>query len=199
MKLYYNKYTRAARPRWMLEELGVPYELVTLDLARGEHKTPEYLAIHPLGKLPALQDGDLTLFESAAICLYLADKYPEQGLAPAPGTPERGAYYQWVFYAMTQLEPPLGEHFVEIRKPEGERDAARMAHARAHFDAAARVLENHLTGRDYVVGETFTTADLILGSVIGWARAMKLVDDHPGLLGYAARLRERPAAQRSVQ
>src|SRR5258705_12836566 len=107
MKLYYARMTRAGRPRWMLEETGAPYELVRLDLSRGEHKKPEYMKIHPHGSVPALDDGDLALFESAAICAYLADKFPEKRLAPPVGTPARGLYYQWIVYSMATMEPPI--------------------------------------------------------------------------------------------
>jgi len=92
MKLYYSPQTRAGRPRWLLEEIGAPYEIASLDLKKGEHKQPEYMKIHPHGAVPALIDGDLALFESAAICMYLADKYPEKKLAPALGTPARGEH-----------------------------------------------------------------------------------------------------------
>ena len=103
MKLYYAPKTSAFRCRWMLEELGAPHELVNVSLQRGEHKRPEYLKIHPLGSVPALVDGDNNFIESAAIVMHLADKDPEQRFAPAPGSPERGHYYQWILFAMTNL------------------------------------------------------------------------------------------------
>src|SRR5579875_974030 len=105
LKLYYAPMSRAVRPRWVLEEIGAPYELVKIDLAKNEQKRPEYLAVNPNGTVPALEDGDLRLFESAAICQYLADKFPEARLAPPPGTPARGLYYQWIHYAMSGVEP----------------------------------------------------------------------------------------------
>ena len=103
MKLYYAPQTRAGRVRWMLEEIGAPYELVRLDMSKGDHKKPEYMKIHPHGAVPALADGDLAMFESAAICAYLADKFPEKRLAPPVGTPPRGLYYQWMIYSMATL------------------------------------------------------------------------------------------------
>ncbi|MEZ4302554.1 MAG: glutathione S-transferase N-terminal domain-containing protein, partial [Polyangiaceae bacterium] len=105
MKLYFAPRTRATRPRWLLEQLGEPYELVNVDLEKGEHKQLPYLRIHPLGRVPALVDGDAVIFESIAICMYLADKYPEKKLAPPVGTPERGQYYQWMLFAASELEP----------------------------------------------------------------------------------------------
>src|SRR5271166_4282849 len=104
MKLYFAPQTRAIRPLIMLEELAVPYEVVLIDFKGGEHKTVEYRKIHPHGQLPALQDGRLTMFESAAICAYLADKFPDKRMAPALGTVERGTYYQWMFYSVAALE-----------------------------------------------------------------------------------------------
>src|SRR4051794_3745039 len=111
LKLYYVPRTRAVRARWMLEELGVPHELHRVDLANGEHRSPEYLArVHPLGHVPVLVDGETAIFESAAIIAYLADRFPEKQLAPAPGSPERGPYYQWMFYAVTELEPHVATY-----------------------------------------------------------------------------------------
>ena len=148
MKLYYAPQTRAGRPRWLLEELGVPYEIVPVDLAQGEHKKPEYMKIHPHGAVPALADGDLVLFESAAICMYLADKYPEKKLAPAVGTPARGLYYQWMIYTMATLEPPVVQIFLNtVMLPEAERSAAAVEKGKTQFAEVARVLSNALATR----------------------------------------------------
>ena len=120
MKLYHAPQSRSVRPRWLLEEIGVPYDLVRMNLQAGDTKRPEYLKINPNGAVPALQDGDLCLFESAAICLYLTDKFPEKRLAPPVGTPARGLYYQWVQYAMNGLEPPAVDIFAHtMMRPEG--------------------------------------------------------------------------------
>src|SRR5450432_3445744 len=104
MKLYFAPRTRASRPRWQLEELGIPYQLVKLDLSKQENQTPEFLAVSPLGELPVLVDGDVTLLEPAAICLYLADRFPEKQLAPLPGSAARGAYLQWLLFAEATLQ-----------------------------------------------------------------------------------------------
>ena len=126
LKLYHSAQSRSTRPRWLLEEIGAPYELVRVDLGKQEHKTPQYLQIHPHGVVPALVDGDLALIESGAICAYLADKFPAARLAPAVGTPERGRYYQWMFYTMATLEPPLLQVFMNtVQLPEAQRSAAR--------------------------------------------------------------------------
>ncbi len=198
MKLYFAPQTRAVRPRWLLEELGVPYEIVPIDLTKGEHKKPEYMKIHPHGAVPALVDGDLALFESAAICMYLADKYPEKKLAPAVGTPARGLYYQWMIYTMATLEPPVAQIFFNtVMLPEAERSAAAVEKAKAQFADVARVLSNALATRPYILGEQFSAADVLIGGTIGWAAMMGLLTEHPTLQAYAKRLSERPAFQRA--
>ncbi|HYQ80863.1 MAG TPA: glutathione S-transferase N-terminal domain-containing protein, partial [Anaeromyxobacteraceae bacterium] len=140
MKLYYVPRTRAWRPRWMLEELGVPYQLVRLDPAKGETRSAEHLARQPLGHVPALEDGPVRMFESAGICLYLAERFPEKGFLPPLATPGRAATYQWLFYAMTELEPPCVALSAERKKPEAERNAAAVEDAKARFKKAAGAL-----------------------------------------------------------
>ncbi len=198
MKLYYSPQTRAVRPRWLLEEIGAPYEIVSLDLQKGEHKKPDYMKIHPHGAVPALVDGDLAMFESAAICMYLADKFPEKKLAPAVGTPARGLYYQWVVYTMATLEPPVVDVFLHtVMLPEAERSPAVVEKARATFATVAGVLSNALAGRTFILGDQFSAADVLVGGTLGWASFMGLLADHPTLQAYAQRLSERPAFQRA--
>jgi glutathione S-transferase len=200
MKLYYAAQTRAIRPRWLLEEIGVPYELVRLDMAKGEHKRPEHLKIHPHGAVPALVDGDLALFESSAICMYLADKFPEKQLAPAVGTAARGLYYQWMVYAIATLEPPVVEVFNHtVFLPEAQRSPAAVEHGKAQFKEVARVLGDALAGRTYILGEQFSAADVMIGSGVVWAGFMGLLTDVPTLHAYAQRLSERPAFARMQQ
>ncbi|MBI3767409.1 MAG: glutathione S-transferase family protein [Deltaproteobacteria bacterium] len=200
MKLYYCPQTRAGRPRWLLEEIGEPYELVRIDLTKGEHKKPDYLKIHPHGAVPALIDGDLALFESAAICMHLADKYPQKRLAPEVGTPARGLYYQWMLYSMATLEPPVLAVFLNtIMLPEAERSAAAVEKGKTQFADVARVLSNALAGRSFLLGEQFSAADVMIGSTLGWAGMMGLLNDHPALQAYVKRLTERPAFQRAQQ
>jgi glutathione S-transferase len=198
MKLYYSPQTRAGRPRWLLEEIGAPYELVTLDMQKSEHKKADYVKIHPHGAVPALVDGDLALFESAAICMYLADKFPDKKLAPPLGTPARGLYYQWMFYSMATIEPPVLEVFLNtIMLPEAERSPKAVEKARATFAGVAKVLSDALTGRDYILGAQFSAADVMIGGMLVWANFMGLIADQPVLQAYAKRLSERPAFQRA--
>jgi len=198
MKLYYVPKTRASRPRWVLEELGVPYDLVRLDPARGETRTLEHLRRQPLGHVPVLEDGGEHVFESAAICLHLAEKYPEKKLLPPPGSVERGLVYQWLFYAMSELEPPLATISAEMRKPETQRSAAAMAEARERFHKAAAALEPIVSNRPYLLGIDFTVADVVVGAVLAWAKSARALEGLPAVDGYLARLKERPAWKRAI-
>lgn len=198
MKLYYFQQSRATRVRWMLEELGAPYELAPVDMMKGEHKRPEYLAVHPMGSLPAIEDDGVNLFESAAIIMHLADKYPEKRLAPAVGSTERGEYYQWILFAMTEAEAPLVTIMQHTRLlPEAERSPAVVERASKRFKAVAAVLEERLKGREYLLGNSFTAADVVLGGVLFFAsRVGQLGDDLPTLKAYSTRLLARPAAKK---
>jgi glutathione S-transferase len=194
--LYYAPNTRAARVAFLLEELGVPYERKVLDLKAGEGRRPEYLRLHPHGFVPALQDGDTSVFETAAICLYLADRYPEKGLAPAPDSAERAAYYQWVVYSIATIEPALAEIWLQKLRPEGERDEATTRAAVARFRESAAVLTEALKG-PYLLGERFTLPDVLVGSMLVWAGAMGLLEGQGRLAEYATLIRSRPAFGRS--
>jgi len=199
LKLYYVPRTRSTRPRWMLEELGVPYELHRVDLAAGEHRSAEYLErIQPLGRVPALTDGDVTLFESAAIVMYLADRHPEKALAPPPDSPVRGAYYQWILYTVTELEPHCQTHWNHtVRLPEAERVPEQAARARAAFNANLPPLERALSdGREYLLGD-FSAADVVIGWVAGWAFLSQMVDSAPSLQAWSKRCSLRPASKRA--
>lgn len=198
MKLYFAPRTRATRPRWLLEELGVPYELVNLDLPKGEHKELSYLRIHPLGQVPALVDGDVTVYESIAICMYLADKFPEKKLAPAVGTPERAAYYQWMLFAAATLEPPIGEYFYMTQGPEDQRDAAKAAKAKERALAAIKAVEHAMLGKMYLVGEKFSAADVVVGSVMRWAESMKLLEGAPDLASWLYELKSHAAFKKAM-
>ena len=199
MKLYYSPQSRAVRPRWLLEEIGEPYELVRLTLGT-DNKTPAYLKINPNGTVPTLVDGDLVLFESAAICQHLADRHPEKRLAPPLGTPARGLYYQWIHYAMSGLEPPLMTIFLHtINKPEAERIPVLVTEARAQLRTVLGVVEQALAGRPFILGDQLTTADVLVGSTLVWAQMMSLLgDDRPATAAYLTRLASRPAFQRAT-
>jgi glutathione S-transferase len=165
----------------------------------GDQKKPEYLAINPNGTVPTLVDGDLVLWESAAICQYLADKFPDKRLAPPVGTPARGKYYQWIHYAMSTVEPPAVTIFAHtMMRPEAKRLPLLVEEARLALANALGVVDRALAGRPFICGTEFTAADVMLGSTIAWARMMGLVGgDLAEVPAYLDRLMARPAAQRA--
>ena len=184
MKLYFAPRTRATRPRWLLEELEVPYELVRLDLAKSEHRSAEFLALNPLGEVPVLVDDEVILFESSAICLHLADRYPERRLAPPPGSPERGDYLQWLLFAEVTLEPVIA--------------AQGRPTAGPPLEVLLSLVERRLEGREVLVGNGFTAADVVMASILHRAHTMKLLEGHARLFEYVLRHTRRPATLRAV-
>jgi glutathione S-transferase len=197
--LYHAPQSRSVRPRWMLEEAGTPYQLVRLNLQAGDQRAPAFLKINPNGAVPALVDDDLTLFESAAICEYLADRFPDKGLAPALGTHDRARYYQWIHFATCTIEPPLLTIFLHtVMRPEAERIPQLVGPAREQLRAALGVLEGALTG-PYLVGSRLTAADVMIGSTLAWAQMIGSLDaSTPAVGGYVGRLMARPAYQRAA-
>lgn len=186
MKLYYNPRSRAVTAKWMLDECGASYEIVPIDLEKREQKAPEFLDINPAGKLPALVDGEARIFESAAICLYLGDKFPEANLAPAIGAPERGRYLSLMVYSTSQLEPAMGDALL----------GAEMLPARGwtDFETVKDVIEGELDDGPYLFGDWFTAADIMIGSMFVWKRLWGGPPDRPKLEAYVDRLLKRPAA-----
>jgi glutathione S-transferase len=199
LTLYHSPQSRSIRPRWLLEELGVPYEVKPISLADGDQKKPDYLKLNPNGAVPTLVDGDLVLWESAAICQYLADKFPEKRLAPPVGTPERGKYYQWMHYAMCGIEPPAVTIFLHsMRLPEAERIPKLVDDARQQLAAAITVVDDALAGREWILGSQFTAADVMVGSTLAWCQMMgSMGDKSPNATAYLGRCTARPAFQRA--
>jgi glutathione S-transferase len=186
----------------MLEEVGVSYELVRLDLARQENTTPEYLAVSPLGELPALVDGDVTLLETLAICLHMADRFPEKQLAPPVGSAERGPYYQWMVFADERLDPVVMEFYWHAQLPEEQKASAHakeeLAKHKTRLTALLDVVQGGLGDREFLVGGAFTAADLLMASSLHMAYSLKLLDGHPRLVEYAHRHSQRPAVRKAV-
>ena len=187
MRVFHRPLSRSHRVVWMLEEVGADYE-VTL-FTRADALTAEHRARHPLGRVPVLEIDGHFLFESAALCLHLAERYPQAGLVAPPGSHERACTYQWAFFAMTEMEPGL------IGFLHGE-DAER-AKARERFTKAAAVLESVLEGHEYLVGERFSVADVIAGAVAGDGGPLGLLEGLPNLSAWDRRLRSRPARLRT--
>jgi glutathione S-transferase len=194
MRLYHREHAgRPIRVAWVLEELGESYEITVM--TREESKGEEHRARHPLGRVPVIEDESGFVFESAAICLHLADLHPDVGLAPAPGTHERALLYQWTIFAPAELEPPLIESAVHAQS-----DPDRSAVARGRFDEAARAVSNALDSRDYLLGERFTVADVLVGGTLAFTERIGFGDELPAnLRDYLARLKQRPARQRAVE
>jgi glutathione S-transferase len=198
MKLYEFGPTRSIRARWTLQEIGVPFEAVTVDLMRGEHRKPEYLAVNPAGKLPTLVDGDLVLTESVAIVLYLADKYPEKRLAPTDAR-GRADHLRWLLFVATELEQPLwriSKH-TALYPPE-QRIAAEVENARKDFSSMIGVLDDHLADRSFITGDGVTVADFVTAYTLDWANEVKLLDDRPRLVAYFERMYARPHAPERI-
>jgi glutathione S-transferase len=194
MKLYEFGPTRSIRVRWTLQELGVEFEPVTVNMMAGENRSPEFLAINPAGKLPALVDGDLVLTESVAIVLYLAEKYPEKRLIPTD-LKERAEHYRWLLFTATELEQPLWRIARHTNVyPEDMRLPADVTIARREFQDMAAILEKHMQGRQFVVGDRATVADFVAGYTLDWANLVGLLERFPTLLAYMKRLYARPNA-----
>jgi glutathione S-transferase len=183
---YTNPMSRGQIARWMLEEVGAPYEQVLLDYGTTM-KAPDYLAINPMGKVPAIKHGDVIVTECAAICAYLADAFPEGGLAPDPAS--RGDYYRWLFFGAGPLEQAIINKALGFTVPA---DKAMMA-GYGSFDAAMDGLEAAVKDKRYIAGDRFSAADVYIGSQIGWGLMFGSIDKRPAFEVYWAGLCERPA------
>lgn len=191
--LYTNPMSRGRIARWMLEEVGQPYRTVVLDYGTTM-KAPEYLAINPMGKVPAVTHGAVTVTECAAVCAYLADAFPEAGLAPALNDPARGAYLRWMFFSAGPLEAAVTARSLGLLAPA---DKAGMA-GYGSFEQVVDALETFVSGAGpWLLGDRFSALDVYLGSQIGWGLQFKSLPDRDAFKGYAARLARRPAAIRA--
>jgi glutathione S-transferase len=188
--LYYNPMSRARIVHWMLEEVGAPYRLEVLRFDKREHKAEKFLAVNPMGKLPALVHRGLVVTETAAICAYLADAFPQAGLAPPVDSPLRGTYYRWLFFAAASLE------YASVDKSLGRvvDQPARMGYG-TYEDTLAAV-ERALTPGPFVLGEQFSAADVYLGSQLAWGMMVKSIEPRAVFNEYNARLMARPAFAR---
>ena len=198
MKLYGFGPTRSLRALWGLKELDADFEFVPVNLSAGAHKHPDFLRLNPAGKVPVLVDGDLVLTESAAIVMYLAEKYRDKGLIPAD-LKERALAYRWIMFAVTELEQPLwriARH--TFIYPEDKRLPADIALAKQEFAAMAEVLDRHLEGRQFIVGDRITIADCVTAYLIDWANEQQLIDGYPQLRAYLRRMYERPKAPQRI-
>lgn len=193
MQLYWSPRSRSFSGLWILEEAGQPYERVLTDISTGAQKKPEYLAINPMGKVPALKDGDATIAEAAAICAYVAERYPEAKLAPPLGDPRRAKYLQWLFFGPSCIEPALIQLFTKLEVPSS---TAAWGDATQVFD----VLDKALEKGPWLLGDHFTAADVVIGSGLNFAiRLFKMVPARPAFDRYIDACAARPAFQRATE
>lgn len=200
IRLHFSPGTRAIRVRWLLEEIGVPYQLHVVSLWRGAHKSKEYLKIHPLGKVPALEIDGTTLFESLGICLYLADRFPDAGLAPLVSERElRAKYCTWMALSAGTLEPAIFEQ-VRAKKAE-ERGIASvdLGPALTPFDTIASYLEHHLAEQPFLLGDRLTAADIMNGSLMAWAQDIGLLEERQSIQAWVKDLKSRTAYARAME
>jgi glutathione S-transferase len=192
MKLYWCPRTRASRAVWLLEEAGLEYERVVVDIRDPASRADaEFLAVSPMGKVPALRDGDVALAESAAISLYVADRYPRAGLAPATDDPLRGVFLYWMFFAPGVMEPAMAEKV-------GGWEPNRGAHGWGDFDTMMKTLETGLADGPWLLGEHFTAADVMVGSTAAFMRMFNILPECPVIGAYVDRCLARPAYQRAM-
>ncbi len=189
---YTNPMSRGRIVRWMLEEVGQPYRTELLDYATTM-KAPAYLAINPMGKVPTLRHGDTIITEVAAICAYLADAFPEAGLAPKPGSRERGPYYRWLFFAAGPVEAAVTNKSLGVQVPPERAGSVGYG----SLDAVTNALEGAVSRGDYLAGDRFSAADLYVGSHLGWGMQFGSIEKRPAFERYVGRLMSRPAAVRA--
>lgn len=194
--LYTNPMSRGRIARWMMEEVGQPYEVRYLGYGSPEPegmKNPEFLGINPMGKVPTLVHGSAVVTEAAAICAYMADAFPEAGLAPAPGTADRAAYYRWMFFGAGPIEAVVTNRSLGFEAPPEK--AAMVGYG--SYDAVLGAMEHAVSGSDYVAGDAFSAADVYFGSQVGWGMMFGSIPKRPLFEAYWDRLSSRDAYKRA--
>lgn len=189
--LYHSPASRAFAAYWMLEEIGVAFDVRTVDIRKGEQKDPEYLKLNPAGKVPTLTDGEVVVSENPAIAIYLADRYSYGALAPRIEDPDRGAYLKWMVYATAVVDPVAYLHQQSI-------DLPGFGPGFGTFDDMVGVLKTALKGRKWLLGERFSAADVVLGGTISQLLYRKVLPDDPVLGDYNGRLTRREAYHRAA-
>jgi glutathione S-transferase len=189
--LYHISPSRSSIVLWMLEEIGEPYDVHLLDMKKGENREPAYLAVNPMGKVPAIRHDGMVVTEAAAICCYLADRFPKAQLSVPLDRAQRGIYLKWLFFGPSCLEPALIDRM--LKREGGQRSALGWG----DFDSVVEVLRDGVSRAPYLMGERFTAADVIIGSGLRWGMMFKGLPDLPEFLAYTKRLEERPALKRA--
>lgn len=190
---FHNPMSRGRVVHWMLEEVGAPYEIKLLDFSKADHKKPDYLALNPMGKIPAIVHRGVVVTEAAAIVTYLADAFPAAGLAPATTDPQRGTYLRWLFFAAGCVEPAM------VDKMLGRAPAERASSVGyGTYENMVNTLERALEPGPFVLGEKLSAADVCLASQIGWGLRARGIEPRPSFVAYAGRATARPAYQRAA-
>ncbi len=192
LTLYHIAPSRSSITLWMLEEVGEPYEIKLLKMSEGDNLKPEYLAINPMGKVPALKHGDAVITEVAAICTYLADEFPAKRLNVAVGNPRRGVYLKWLFFGPSVIEPAMTDRAFPRKE-----NLRASAIGWRDFDTVLDILAKAIGDGPYLMGEQFTAADVVIGSGLRYGMMFKMIPERREFTDYVARLTGRPAAQRA--
>lgn len=193
MKIFWAPQTRSTRALWMLEEAGIDYDMQLIDIRRPDRQdSDEFLMASPMGKVPAIVDGDAFMSESAAICIYVADRYAPGSLAPTPDDSQRGKYLYWTMYTPAVIEPAMAEKFAKI-------EPSRTRNGWGDFDLMIRVFDEGLAGKEWILGDQFTAADVMLGSTAVFLRMFDMLPDSENIGAYADRCMARPAFQRAAK
>jgi glutathione S-transferase len=193
LTLYHAAPSRSSVAHWMLEEVGEPFDIHLLHLSQGENLKPDYLAVNPMGKVPALKHNDVVITESAAICTYLADAFPKAKLNLPVGDPRRGVYLKWLFFGPSCVEPAM----IDRAAPRKE-EARRAMLGYGDFDTVMNVLAKAVTPGPFLMGEQFTAADVIIGSGLRFGTMFKLIPERKEFADYIARFADRPALKRAT-
>lgn len=188
LKLYHNPQSRSMMVLAMLHELGEPFEIVPVDLQKGEHKSPDFLALNPMGKIPVLADGDVVVTEVPAILTYLADKYPKAGLAPAVDAPERGPYLKWMFFYGSCFEPAATDHYMK-------RESPSRTVGWGTLDDVLNTISAGLKPGPWLLGDRYSAADVLMASGLAYMMGFNIVPARPEFEDYVARVQARPAFQ----
>jgi len=192
--LYHASPSRSSIVLWMLEEIGQPYDIKLVTLSKGENMKPEYLAINPMGKVPALKHGDTVITEVAAICAYLADEFPDKKLNVPVGTPRRGEYLKWLFFGPSVIEPAMTDRAFPRKE-----DPRAAALGWRDFDTVLDIVSKAVSKGPYLMGEQFTAADIVIGSGLRYGMMFKLIPERKEFQDYIGRFTARPAAQRAQE
>lgn len=198
LTLYHLPGSRSLRVRWLLEELGLSYTLKTIDIFKGEGNTAEYLAVHPLGQLPAIKIDDRTMFESGAIVQWLADTNLEKGFAPTLDSPNRRDFEQWMYFSVSNLETPAWEIMLHSKiLPKESAIKEIIPFATKNLLQVFTILDSELKNKDHIVDDTFSAADIMIGYILMWYP--EHVEHFSNLKSYVHDLQQRPAYNRSIQ